>query len=79
MLRTALISVTILLVILSVLMFLVGFATGGYYLSQRWRKSASATENESPSNSTKAESQECVDVKKNVAYIDVDQAYIEIS
>ena len=73
MLRTALISVTFALVVLSVLMFLVGFITGGYYFSQRWRKAASAIESEPPSNPPN-EPQEGVDLKKNIAYMDLDPA-----
>ena len=75
MLRTALISVTFVLIMLSMLLFLVGFISGGYYFSQRWRKVASANkcDHGSPSNPT-TEPQEGVDLKKNVAYMDLDPA-----
>lgn len=72
-LRAVLISVTVLLVVLPVLIFLVGFFSGGYYFSQRWRKSTSVAENEPPPNpTTEAQEGVTVDVKKNVAYNYVD-------
>ena len=77
MLRAALISVTVLLAMLPVLIFLVGFFSGGYYFSQRRRKLASESdsfaEDEPPSNpTTEAQEGVAVDVKKNVAYMDLD-------
>lgn len=69
MFRTVLISVTFALVIL-VSMFIIVFISGGHYFLKRRRKSANKNDR-APSNPT-IKPQEGVDMKKNVAYIDLD-------
>ena len=68
-LRTALISVTCVLVMMSALMYLIGFICG-HCFSQRWRKSSGKKDDESPSNLT-AEPREDLELKENVAYITI--------
>ena len=66
-LRTALISVTCVLVMMSALTFIIGVVCG-HCLSQRWRKSAATKKNdESPSDPTA----EDLELKENVAYITI--------
>ena len=66
-LRTALISVTCLLVLMSALTFVIGLVCG-HCLSQRWRKSAAAKKNdELPSDPTA----EDLELKGNAAYITI--------
>ena len=69
MLRTALISVTCVLVMMSALIFVVGFVSG-HCFSQRWRKSANKKDKSSPSDPT-TESGEDLELKENVAYITI--------
>ena len=69
MLRTALISVTCVLVMMSALMFLIGFISG-HSFSQRWKKSSEKKDDESPSNLT-TEPREDLELKENVAYITI--------
>ena len=69
MLRTALISVTCVLVTMSALTFIIG-AVCGNYLGQRWRKSAANKNIESPSDPT-TEPGEDLELKENVAYITI--------
>ena len=66
MFRTVLISVTFALVIL-VSMFIIVFIPGGHYFLKRRRKSANKNDR-APSNPTIKP----LDMKKNVAYIDLD-------
>ena len=69
-LRTALISVTCVLVMMSALMFLIGFSCG-HCFSQRWRKPSNGKkDDESPSNLT-IEPREDLELKENVAYITI--------
>ena len=65
MLKTALISVTCVLVVISALTFIIGLLCG-YYLGQRQRKS----EKVSLTNPT-TERAEDLELKENVAYITV--------
>ena len=65
MLKTALISITCVLIITSALTFIIGLLCG-HYLSQRYRKS----EKVSVSNPT-TERAEDLELKENVAYITV--------
>ena len=65
MLRTALISVTCVLVVMSVFIFITGFVCG-HYFSQRWRRSADKNEQQ-VSNPTESD----LELKENVAYITV--------
>ena len=67
MLRAALISVVCLSIILSAVMFVIGFVCG-HYLSQRWRKSTASKEQESRLSPT-YEHGEDLELKENVAYI----------
>ena len=67
-LRTALISVTCVLVMMLALTFVIGFVCG-HCISQRWRKSAQKNNN-SPSNPT-IEPGEDLELKENVAYITI--------
>ena len=69
MLRTALISVTCVLVMMSALMFLIGFICG-HCFSQRWRKPSGKKDDESPSNLT-TEPREDLELKENIAYITI--------
>ena len=69
MLRTALISVTCVLVMMSALMFVVGFVCG-HCFSQRWRKSANKNDESSPSHLT-TEPGEDLELKENVAYVTI--------
>ena len=68
-LRTALISVTCVLVIMSALTFLIGFICG-HCFSQRWRKPSEKKDDESPSN-LMTEPREDLELKENVAYITI--------
>ena len=65
MLRTALISVTCTLVMMSALMFLNGFFCG-HCFSQSWSKPSGKKNDESPSNLT-TEPREALELKENVA------------
>ena len=69
MLRTALISVTCVLIMMSALTFLVGFICG-HCFSQRWRRPSVKKDDESPSNLT-TEPKEDLELKENVAYITI--------
>ena len=64
MLRAALISVVCLSIIISAVMFVIGFVCG-HYLTQRWRKSIAAEQDSCPTN----EHGEDLELKENVAYI----------
>ena len=66
---TALISVTCVLVMISALMFIIGFICG-HCFSQRWRKPSPKKDDESPSNLT-TEPREDLELKENVAYITI--------
>ena len=66
MLRTALISVTCVIVVISILTFVIGFV-GGHCFSQRWRKSANMSDESSPTT----EPGEDLELKENVAYITI--------
>ena len=68
-LGTALISVTCALVIMTALMFLIGFICGNCF-SQRWRRPLGKKDDESPSNFT-TEPREDLKLKDNVAYITI--------
>ena len=68
MLRTALISVTCVLVMVSALTFVTGFVCG-HCFSQRWRRS-SRKNDESLFNPT-TEPREDLELKENVAYITI--------
>ena len=69
-LRIALISVTCVLGVLSILTFIIGFVYGNCF-SQRWRKSTGKN-NESPSDSNPTiEPGEDLELKENVAYITI--------
>ena len=68
-LRTALISVTCVLVIMSALMFLIGFI-GGNCFSQRWRRPSGKKDDELPSNFT-TKPREDLELEENVAYITI--------
>ena len=63
MLRTALVSVTCVLVVMASLTFIIGFFCG-HYLSQRWRKSADRNK-QSKSHNMEPD----LELKENVAYI----------
>ena len=67
MLRAALISVVCLSIIISAVMFVIGFVCG-HYLSQRWRKSTGSKEQESGLSPTN-DCGEDLELKENVAYI----------
>ena len=68
MLRAALILVTCVLGVMSILTFIIGFVCG-HCFSQRWRKSAGKN-NESPSESNPTtEPGEDLELKENVAYV----------
>ena len=68
-LRTALISVTCVLVMMSALTFLIGFICG-HCFSQRWRRPSGKEDDESPSNFT-TEPRKDLELKENVAYITI--------
>ena len=65
-LKTALISVTCVLVMMSAF---IGFICG-HCFSQRWRKPSGKKDDESPSNLT-TESREDLELKENIAYITI--------
>ena len=67
MLRTALISVTCVLVMMSVFIFITGFVCG-HYFNQRWRESANKSKQQ-VTNPKNTESD--LELKENVAYITV--------
>ena len=69
MLRTALISMACVLVVMSVVIFVIGFICG-HCFSRRWRKPSGKKVNESPSNLT-TEPREDLELKENVAYITI--------
>ena len=66
LLRPALISVSCLLVVASVLMFIIGLICG-HCLSQRWRKLIQHKQSMSMSHTT--EQVEDLELKENVAYV----------
>ena len=66
MLRTALISVTCILVVMSVFIFIIGFVCG-HCFSQRSRKSADKNKQSASQNHEIMESD--LELKENVAYI----------
>ena len=66
-LKVSLISITCVLVVISVLMFVIGFICG-HCFSQRQRKSETIQHQESVSNPT-TEHVEDLELKENVAYI----------
>ena len=66
MLRTALISVTCVLVVISLFIFITGFVCG-HYFSQRWRESADKSNQQQMPKNTESD----LDLKENVAYITV--------
>ena len=69
-LRTALITVTCVLVMMLALTFVIGFVCG-HCISQRWKKSAGKND-ESPSDSNSTtEPGEDLELKQNVAYITI--------
>ena len=68
MLRTALISVTCILVVMSVFIFITGFVCG-HYFSQRLRKLANKNKQSASQNHKIMESG--LELKENVAYITV--------
>ena len=69
MLRTALISVTCVLVVMSVLTIIAGIVCY-HYISQRWRAARSADINKQPgSNSNPKDTESELELKENVAYI----------
>ena len=68
-LRTTLISVTCVLVMVSFVMFVIGFICG-HCFSQSWRKPSGKKDDESPSNLT-IEPREDLELKDNVAYITI--------
>ena len=68
MLRTALVSVTCVLAVMSVFIFIAGFVCG-HYFSQRWRKSADKNKRSASQNPKIMESD--LELKENVAYITV--------
>ena len=67
-LRTALISVTCILVVMSVFTFIIGFVCG-HYFNQRLRKSADKNKQSASQNPKIMESD--LELKENVAYITV--------
>ena len=68
MLRTVLISVTCVLAVMSVFIFIIGFICGLYF-SQRLRKSADKNKQSASQNPKMMESD--LELKENVAYITV--------
>ena len=68
MLRTALISVTCILVVMSVFIFIIGYVCG-HYSSQRLRQSADKNKQSGSQNPKIMESD--LELKENVAYITV--------
>ena len=68
MLRTALVSVTCVLVVMSVFIFIAGFVCG-HHFSQRLRKSADKNKQSASQNPKIMESD--LELKENVAYITV--------
>ena len=68
MLRTALISVTCLSIIISAMIFIIGFVCG-HYLSQRRRKSAASDLSKERMSNTTNERREDLELKENIAYI----------
>ena len=68
MLRTVLISVTCILVVISVFIFITGFVCG-HYFSQRWRRSVDKNKQSASQNTKIMESE--LELKENVAYITV--------
>ena len=69
MLRTALISMACVLVVVSVVIFTIGFICG-HCFSQRWKKTLGKKDDESLLNLT-AEPKEDPELKENVAYITI--------
>ena len=68
-LRTSLICVTCILVLVSIVMFIIGYICG-HCFSQRWRKPSGKKDDESPLNLT-TEPREDLELKENVAYITI--------
>ena len=60
---------TYVLVVMSVVIFVIGFICG-HCFSRRWRKPSGKKVNESPSNLT-TEPREDLELKENVAYITI--------
>ena len=69
MLRTALISIACVLVVVSVVIWAIGFICG-HCFSRRWRKPSEKKDDESPSSLT-TEPKEDPELKENVAYITI--------
>ena len=67
-LRTSLISVTCVLVVLTLFIFITGVVCG-HYLSQRWRESADRNKQPESQNNPKDSVESHLDLQENVAYI----------